>query len=289
MAGSITSSSNRTGRPCANAGVGGRGSGRYGAVVRPFLDHPTPIAFAHRGGAADAPENTMEAFAAAVDLGFRYLETDVHLTADGVLVAFHDASLDRVTDRSGAIAELTWREVADATVRRPGSGEMGTGRIARMADLLEAFPDARFNIDPKADASVEPLAALINATRSAERICVGAFSDRRVARVRALVGDELCTGLGPRAVTRLRLASLGLPVGRPDGDCAQVPPALGGVPVADRRLVDTAHRLGLQVHVWTIDDPDEMHRLCDLGVDGIMTDRPAVLRDVLEARGQWAG
>jgi glycerophosphoryl diester phosphodiesterase len=256
--------------------------------VRPFLDHPAPLAFAHRGGAADAPENTMEAFAAAVELGFRYLETDVHLTSDGVLVAFHDASLDRVTDRSGRIAEMTWDEVARATVTGGATSSGGTGSIARMADLLEAFPDARFNIDPKADASVEPLAELITATGTADRVCVGAFSDRRVARVRALVGDELCTGLGPRAVTRLRLASLGLPVGRPGGDCAQVPPSLRGVPVVDRRLIDTAHRLGLQVHVWTIDDPAEMHRLCDLGVDGIMTDRPAVLRDVLQARGVWA-
>ena len=254
--------------------------------MRPFLDHPAPIAFAHRGGAADGPENTIEAFAAAVALGFRYLETDVHLTADGVLVAFHDALLDRVTDRTGRIAELTWNEVRRATVVAGGTG--ATGSIARMEDLLEAFPDARFNIDPKADDSVEPLAALITGTGAANRVCVGAFSDRRVARVRALVGAELCTGLGPRAVTRLRVASLGFPVGRPDGDCAQVPPSLRGVTVVDRRLVDTAHRLGLQVHVWTIDDPEEMHRLCDLGVDGIMTDRPAVLREVLVARGQWA-
>ena len=254
--------------------------------MRPFLDHPTPIAFAHRGGAADAPENTLEAFTSAAELGFRYLETDVHLSADGVLVAFHDTSLDRVTDRTGRIAELTWDEIRRATVIAEGTG--ASGSIARMEDLLEALPEARFNIDPKADDAVEPLAALINATGSASRICDGAFSDRRVGRVRALVGDELCTGLGPRAVTRLRIASLGLPVGRPDGDCAQVPPSLRGVPVVDRRLVDTAHRLGLQVHVWTIDDPVEMHRLCDLGVDGIMTDRPAVLREVLVERGVWA-
>lgn len=249
-----------------------------------FLDHPRPIAFAHRGGAADAPENTLEAFGEAMALGFRYLETDVHLTADGVLVAFHDASLDRVTDRTGRIAELTWDEVRVARVLGPGRD----GSIARMVDLLEAFPDARFNIDPKADEAVEPLAELITAADAVSRVCVGAFSDRRVARVRELVGEGLCCGLGPRGVTRLRIASLGLPVGRPDGDCAQVPPSLRGVPVVDRRLVDTAHRLGLQVHVWTIDDPTEMHRLCDLGVDGIMTDRPSVLRDVLMARGEWA-
>lgn len=276
--GSITPPSNPKRLPPANGG-------RYRAGVHPFLDHRRPIAFAHRGGAADAPENTLEAFSAAVDLGFRYLETDVHRTLDGVLVAFHDASLDRVTDRTGRIADLPWSDIRDAQVL--GADGTPGGSIARMEDLLEAFPEARFNIDPKADDSVEPLAALINRTAAAPRVCVGAFSDRRIARMRQLVDADLCTGLGPRAVTRLRLASLGLPVGRPDGQCAQVPPGLRGITVVDRRLVDTAHRLGMVVHVWTIDDPAEMHRLCDLGVDGIMTDRPTVLREVLMERGDW--
>jgi len=283
MAGSITGPSKPASPDRASAGH--YRAGVHPPPDRPFLEHPRPIAFAHRGGAADAPENTLEAFAAAVDLGFRYLETDVHLTADGVLVAFHDDSLDRVTDRTGRLADVRWDDVATARVVDGGGSH---GSIARMDDLLEAFPTARFNIDPKADDTVEPLADLIVRAGAADRVCVGSFSDRRIARMRALVGDRLCTGLGPRAVTRLRLASLGLPVGRPDGDCAQVPTSIKGVPIVDRRLITTAHRLGLQVHVWTIDDPVEMHRLCDLGVDGIMTDRPAVLRDVLVERGQWA-
>lgn len=246
----------------------------------PFLDHPLPLAFAHRGGASDAPENTIGAFAAAVDLGYRYLETDVHVTADGVLVAFHDDKLDRVTDRTGAIADVTWNEVRAARVE-------GTAEISRMADLLEAFPEARFNIDPKADASVEPLADLIAQTGSIDRVCIGAFSDRRIARLRKALGPRLCTALGPRGVAQLELASKGLPAGRLQAECAQVPTAVGRITLVDARFVAAAHQRSLQVHVWTIDEPDEMHRLLDLGVDGIMTDRPAVLRDVLIERGQW--
>jgi glycerophosphoryl diester phosphodiesterase len=250
-----------------------------------FLDHPLPIAFAHRGGASDAPENTIAAFEMAVRLGYRYLETDVHVTADGVLVAFHDDRLDRVTDSQGLIAELSWEEVRRARV----TGADGTtGEIPRMDDLLTAFPDARFNIDPKADNAVEPLAEVIRRCHAIDRVLVCAFSDRRINRARQLLGPDLCTGLGPKGVARLRAAATGLPAGRFDAGAAQVPVRAGRVTLVTEAFVAAAHRRGLQVHVWTIDDPAEMHRLCDLGVDGIMTDRPAVLRDVLVERGVWA-
>jgi glycerophosphoryl diester phosphodiesterase len=251
--------------------------------THPFLDHDGPIPFAHRGGASEAPENTLPAFEYAVGLGFRYLETDVHATADGVLVAFHDASLDRVSDRSGRIAELTWSEVSRALVD-------GRAPIPRLADLFEAFPDARINIDCKSDGAVEPLVAALRAHRALDRVCVGAFSDARLRRLRRALGAGLCTTMGPVEVARWRLASL-VPGGERfasrSAACAQVPIRMGPLPVVDRRSVATARRLGQPVHVWTVDDETEMHRLLDLGVDGIMTDRPAVLRDVLRARGQW--
>jgi glycerophosphoryl diester phosphodiesterase len=251
----------------------------------PYLDHPLPIAFAHRGGASDAPENTIAAFEMSVGLGYRYLETDVHVTADGVLVAFHDDRLDRVTDRTGLIAELTWDEVKRARV----TGDDGsTGEIPRMEDLLSAFPTARFNIDPKADASVAPLAEVVQRCDALDRVLVCAFSDRRIATARRLLGPGLCTGLGPKGVARLRAAASGVPAGRFAAGAAQVPVRAGRVPIVTASFVAAAHRRGLQVHVWTIDDPVEMHRLCDLDVDGIMTDRPTVLRDVLVERGLWA-
>jgi glycerophosphoryl diester phosphodiesterase len=246
-----------------------------------FLDHQGPIPFAHRGGAGDWPENTMPAFAGAVALGYRYVETDAHVTSDGVVLAFHDDRLDRVTDRTGAIAELPWSEVSQARVA-------GAEPIVVLEDLLRTWPDVRVNIDPKHDAVVEPLAAVLRAAGAVDRVCIGAFSGRRIARLRELLGPRLCTSLGPFGVAELRLASFGLGRRPPAAACAQVPAGVKGVPIVDARFVQTAHRLGLPVHVWTIDDPFEMDRLLDLGVDGIMTDRPSVLREVLERRGQWS-
>ncbi len=247
----------------------------------PFLHWPGPIAFAHRGGASEAPENTMPAFEHAVRLGYRYLETDAHVTSDGVLVAFHDDRLDRVTDRTGVIAELPWSEVRQAKVD-------GREPVPLLEDLLTAWPDVRVNIDPKRDEVAEPLAATIVRTRSVDRVCVGAFSDRRIATVQARVGPALCTSMGPRQVAHLLAASRGLPgAKRLRSPCAQVPTHQVRVPLVTPRFVETAHRLGVQVHVWTIDDRDEMTRLLDLGVDGIMTDRPQVLKDLLVERDAW--
>jgi glycerophosphoryl diester phosphodiesterase len=251
----------------------------------PFLDHPLPLAFAHRGGASDSPENTIAAFETSVALGYRYLETDVHVTADGVLVAFHDEQLDRVTDRQGRICDLDWDEVRRARV---AGADGSVGEIPRMEDLFAAFPTARFNIDPKADASVDPLAEAITRCNAIDRVLVCAFSDRRIARARELLGPGLCTGLGPKGVARLRAAASRLPAGRFSAGAAQVPVSAGKVPLVTEAFIATAHRRGLQVHVWTIDDAAEMHRLLDLGVDGIMTDRPTVLRDVLIERGTWS-
>lgn len=240
-----------------------------------FLDAPKPIAFAHRGGAAGGVENSLAAFESAVRLGYRYLETDVHATADGRLVAFHDRTLDRVTDRSGVIAELPYDEVARARIG-------GREPIPLLEDLLGAFPQARFNIDVKAAGAIRPLIDVLRRTNAVDRVCVGAFSDRRIALVRKAFGPQLCTILGPRGVARLRV---GLPHG--PGACVQVPIAYGAVRVIDPRFVARAHRRGLDVHVWTIDEPAQMHWLLDLGVDGIMTDRIETLRDVLVQRNQW--
>jgi glycerophosphoryl diester phosphodiesterase len=251
----------------------------------PFLDHPFPLAFAHRGGAASGLENTMTAFTQAVEMGYRYVETDVHATRDGTLVAFHDRTLDRVTDLAGAIAQLTWEQVAGARI---GTGET----VPLLADILHSWPELRLNIDVKSDAALGPLVDTVRRTGSIDRICVGSFSDARLTKVREALGPRLCTSLGPRGVLRLRTASL---VGRrrsagatPGVPCAQVPPRAAALPVVDERFVERAHRLGMQVHVWTIDDPAEMNRLLDLGVDGIMTDELATLREVYAARGWWA-
>lgn len=246
-----------------------------------YLDHPGPIPFAHRGGAGDWPENTMPAFEGAVRLGYRYVETDVHVTADGVLLAFHDDVLDRVTDRSGRVRDLPWAEVRKARVG-------GREPIPTLEDLLGTWPDLRVNIDPKSDDAVEPLIAALTRTAATGRVCVGSFSDERIAQVRAAL-PGICTSLGPRGVLHLTQAAAGETVPPLPDPCAQVPVRIGETELVTDAFLAEAHRRGMAVHVWTIDDPVEMHRLLDLGVDGIMTDRPAVLRDLLDQRGQWAG
>jgi glycerophosphoryl diester phosphodiesterase len=143
------------------------------------------------------------------------------------------------------------------------------------------------NIDPKHDGAVPALAETLERCNAIDRVCIGAFSDRRLARVRTRLGPSACTSLGPRGIARLRSASFGVPVGRLPSPCAQVPTGAKGVTIVDKRFVGEAHKRGVQVHVWTIDDREEMVRLLDLGVDGIMTDHPAILREVLESRDQW--
>ncbi len=175
----------------------------------------TVTAYAHRGGADGAPENTMVAFERAVELGYTWLETDVHVTRDGVVVAFHDSRLDRVTDRSGRIAELTYADVAAADA---GHGYTldggatypfrGTGvTVPRLADLLNRWPGVRVNIDAKADTSVAPLIRLLHDLDAFSRVCLASFSDRRLALMRRLAGRPVLTSMGVRTVTATYLWS----------------------------------------------------------------------------------
>ncbi len=251
----------------------------------PFLDHPGPLPFSHAGGAKEAIENTWPAFEATVALGYRYLETDAVATRDGVLLAFHDPVLDRLTDQQGEIAKLDYSQVQSAVVS-------GQEPIPRLDEVFARWPDLRLNIEPKTDEAVGPLAELIRRTASIDRVCVGSFSDRRIRKLRDELGAALCTSIGPLPIAALRLSSWGVPfldrvVRRTGAGCAQIPVKQSIIRLVDRRMLERAHGLGLQLHVWTIDDADEMGALLDLGVDGIMSDRPSVLKDVLVARGQW--
>jgi len=243
----------------------------------PYLDSAHPIAFAHRGGLSVHPENTLPAFEHAVELGYRYLETDVHSTADGVLVAFHDDDLGRTCGIDARIDELPWSEVAEARVD-------GREPIPRMGELLTRFPDARFNIDAKSDRAADGLGDLIERTGAIDRVCAASFSQRRLQRLRRRLGPGLLTNLVSWEVAYLSLLRR-LP--GTTARVAQVPVEAGWYTVVTERFVAAARAAGIPVHVWTIDDPDEMRRLLDLGVDGIMTDRPEVLRDVFVERGIW--
>lgn len=246
--------------------------------MHPYLDHQGPIPFAHRGGASESPENTLAAFSRAVALGYRYLETDVHATRDGVLMAFHDDDLRRTCAIDARIGEIDYDTIRHVRVD-------GKEPIPTLHEVLEAFPMARLNIDCKSDAAVEPLRHVLASDAVRDRVCIGAFSDRRLQALRETFGQSLCTSMGPREVASMRLLRT-----RPDSiraHAAQVPLATGPVEIVTKRFVEKCHERGIHVHVWTIDDPAVMSDLLDLGVDGIMTDQPSVLKHVLMSRNQW--
>jgi glycerophosphoryl diester phosphodiesterase len=247
----------------------------------PYLDHHGPIAFAHRGGTSSAPENSMRAFEHAYSLGYRYLETDVHATSDGVLVAFHDNDLERTCGIKRSIATSTWAQLQDARID-------GTDPIPTLMDILDAWPDARLNIDCKSQEALTPLINIVKNTQCFDRICIGSFSDKRLHTIRHEFGSKICTSMGPKEVALLlaRATTRVLPFSSP-ARAAQVPVRQGPIPVTTASFVRTAHRLGIAVHVWTIDDPVEIARLLDMGVDGVMSDDTMALKDVFSARGHW--
>jgi glycerophosphoryl diester phosphodiesterase len=246
---------------------------------------------AHRGFSLDGLENSMAAFRAAVELGYGHLETDVHTTADGVLVLFHDETLDRVTDSRGKISELTAAEVATARIG-------GREPVPLFDELVTAFPAVRLNLDVKDWNSVRSLAAAIERHSAHDRVLVASFSDRRRRAVLKLLSRPVASS--PGRVTNALFVLLGpvLPAAwlrfvlrgpLRDVHAFQVPVRYGAVRVVTPGYVRRAHALGLVVHVWTINDPAEMHRLLDLGVDGIVTDRADLLKKVLQERGAWPG
>jgi glycerophosphoryl diester phosphodiesterase len=252
-----------------------------------YFDAPF-IAYAHRGGATYPPnlhrENTAYAFGQAVELGYRYLETDVHATADGVLLAFHDPRLDRVTDRTGVIAELSYAEVGEALIG-------GREPIPTLAELFERFPQCRFNIDAKSDTAVDLLADAIEEHRAQDRVCVSSFGVARLHRLRRRLGDRVASAASMRGVAWNVFAPALTRLLNTPAAALQMP--VDYVILGRKRrvltpaLVRAVHRAGKQVHIWTVDDSESMESLIDAGVDGIFTDRIDTLKSVLTHRGLW--
>jgi glycerophosphoryl diester phosphodiesterase len=253
-----------------------------------YLDHPRPVAFAHRGGAAHHPENSWAAFEHAVGLGYAYLETDVRATEDGTLLAFHDATLDRVTDQRGQVARLPFETVAKARIA-------GTEPIPLIEDLLGTWPDLRFNIDVKHSGSVAPLARVLKRTGAWDRVCVTSFSARRLSAALAAIERPVCSAVTPAAALLIRYgpahlsfplhgpgAALAARLSRSSAHCAQVPAR-----IATPQFIQTTQQLGMHVHVWTLNTREAMESALDNGADGVMTDETILLRDVLLSRSQW--
>lgn len=256
----------------------------------PFLSHEHPIRFAHRGSTILWPENTMTAFQGAVDLGYRYIETDVHVTRDSIIVTFHDDYLERVTNGAGLVKDRDWDDLRtldaayhfnpddDFPLREKGIA------IPSLEEVMTTFPNLMLNIDLKQPGIEQWVADFIRRHKFEERVLIASFHDKRIRRFRKLTGNVVATssGVGETLAvwTRSRFKQrLKIPP-----DALQVPQRQRGVTVVDGKLVNAAHAVGMQVHVWTINDPEEMHKLLDLGVDGIITDRPDLLNDVLDER-----
>lgn len=249
-----------------------------------YLDSPTPIAFAHRGGSLVEAnlgiENSMASFTHAYELGYRYLETDVHVSADGRVYVFHDDTLERMTGNRESISSLT-SEVLDAELLG------GREHIPTLEELIKAFPDARFNIDLKSDEAVEETCAVIEDYDAVDRVLLASFDHGRLRRLRARLSG-VATSASSREAALVKflpaaiLRHLAIPA-----VALQVPEKRHGITVVTRRFVNRVHALGLQVHVWTVDDADSMNRLLDLGVDGLISDRTDILKDVLVTRASW--
>ncbi|MCC6898879.1 MAG: glycerophosphodiester phosphodiesterase [Polyangiaceae bacterium] len=264
------------------------------AQHKPYLDGARPLCFAHRGGAALWPENTLVALRGAIELGVTHLETDVHLTRDGELVVFHDARLERTTDGYGPIRDFTLSELQelDAGFRFSPDGKTrpwrGKGlRIPRLSEAFELDPRVKLNVEMKQSGVGLPRALweLIEQRSLHDRILVAAAELGLGREFRKLARGRVATSASALEVAELWAAGR-VGVGRwvpVDYDALQVPPSQYGLEVVTEQFVELAHARGLHVHVWTIDDPNEMRRLRALGVDGLMSDRPDVLLETMGA------
>lgn len=254
----------------------------------PVAASPYPIVMAHRGGAHEASENSMAAFRRLADLGIRYVETDVQLTSDGVVVVCHDEELDRSYGGEGPILEHTYEEIL-------GLRDAEGNQMPRLADVLGEFPDLYLNVDAKTDQVAEPMLEVLQEYEALDRTMIASFSEKRLERIRQIAGPAVSTSLGVSAVVRLMMAAetvsnpetWHVPGPRHHARAVQVPEKTRGIRVVTPRFVATAHTAGLAVHVWTVNDPDKMVELVDMGVDGLITDRPSMAKELLADMGLW--
>jgi len=246
----------------------------------PFLTAPGARAFAHRGGSAEAEENTLPAFSRAVALGYTHAELDVHLTRDGAVVVHHDPTLMRMFGDPRAVADMTLAQLQDLR-------SAGGVHVPLLSDLLEALPGLFTTIELKSDTVAAPLAQVLQRMNATGRVCLGSFNPARTHAARHALGGQVLWSPAHAQVARLWLSGFGLPLRLDDFAVVQVPVAWRGIPLVTPRFVRAAHARAIAVQVWTVDDPAQMTALLDMGVDGLMTDHPTRLRDVLRQRGAW--
>ncbi len=260
-----------------------------------FFAPPRPRVIAHRGDSGAVPENTIESFRAAAELGFDCIELDVHMTRDGEVVVSHDAELKRMCGRDGTIAQLTWQELSSADAGfnfRTADGAYpfrGKGlRIPKLHEVLSAFPAQRFVIEVKQvePSLTQPMLEIIDRTRMRRRVMVVGEHQQPLDEIRRLA-PQIPTNFSGLEVAGFLQAIARRDTGyQPPGDALQVPPEYQSWKLVTPEIVSAAHRMGIEVHVWTVNEPAEMAAMLDLGVDGIITDYPARLRSVLAERAR---
>ena len=242
-------------------------------TIHPYLNQSGVSISAHRGGSKEAPENTLESFGYAIGLGSSYIETDVQLSADGIPYIFHDDDLSRLLNM-----EVKFNSLHSDQIEKLKLFE--SYQIPKLETALTQFPNALFQIDLKTDEVALPAMKVIENLNAFERICIASFSSNRLQKVRKKFPDT-CLSMGPKEILKLLLASFGLYNKTIYGDCLQVPIYHYGIKLVTRRFVKYVQSIGLKIHVWTINDENTMRKLIDLGVDGIITDRPKLLKEVL--------
>ena len=241
--------------------------------IHPYLDVPGVAISAHRGGSIEAPENTIESFEYSIELGSSYIETDVQLSSNGIPYIFHDDDLKRLFGKNIIFNSLHSDEIDELIL-------FDKYKIPTLESTLQKFPDTLFQIDVKTDEVVLPTMEVIKKTNSTDKVCIASFSSKRLKQVHKLY-PEICLSMGPFEVIKLLLASFGLYRNKVPGNCLQIPIYQYGIKLVTKRFINYIHSIGLKIHVWTINDEDTMQKLIDLGVDGIITDRPKALKDLL--------
>ena len=246
--------------------------------MHPFFEDYSFFGFVHRGGDEEETENTIDAFKYSSDLGFVFIETDVQATKDGHIVIFHDATLKRMAGVNKSIDELTLKEINEIDL-------LDGGKIPLLSEALETFPDLRFNIDIKTEDALEETIEIIKKMNFLGKTCLASFSSSRLKRIRNLAGPEACISSGQMDIFKMMCQSVGIGLQATISQCAQIPVKQWGVPVLTKRFIAVAKKQNKFVHVWTIDDKDRMLELIEFGVDGLMTDKPSVLKEAMIERG----
>ena len=241
--------------------------------LHPYLKTPGVAISAHRGGSMEAPENTLESFKYSLELGCAYIETDVQLSSDGIPYIFHDDDLSRLLGKDVAFNSLHSSEIQNLKL-------FESFDIPTLETALTTFPDALFQIDLKTDEVAIPAMKIIETLEAFDRVCIASFSSKRLARINEMY-PHVCLSMGPKEILKLLLASYGLYKKKVPGNCLQVPIYQYGIKLVTRRFIQYVQNIGLKIHVWTINDVNEMQQLISLGVDGIITDRPKELKKLL--------